>query len=55
MIDDTLQLKNNFKDKYTQTKLYYELFQNAQVILFSLSFNKIHFNFNKEVFHQNLF
>jgi hypothetical protein len=40
MNDDNLQLKNNFKDKYTQTKLYYELFQNAQVIYFLLKISK---------------
>lgn len=35
-MDDNIQLKNNFKEKYTQTKLYYELFQNAQVNHFDL-------------------
>ena len=32
-LTDNRLLKNSFKEKYTQTKLYYELFQNAQVNL----------------------
>lgn len=29
----SLRTKNDFKEKFNRTKLYYELFQNAQVLI----------------------